>query len=301
MNTLERQNLTIGMVVGGGLGFFLGTFASIALNWGVGAVLAAIAVSTLLGAGVGAWVGRFVNRRFPPMLPFHAREHKRLREVVNQARAQLQRMTGVRDSYPELDAALRQDASLRVQASELRLQMDAKARSALSWGDYLAAAQETLREGGWRELFAIIADALKGGLGHSGEDESGTQGSPRYAEWVWGAYRSKLRRELSQIQRKQARSDRALEQEALRHALDQKERELESFDAFERTLRALESASAAIAVRLETLHMETIRLTAQPQDAPARVEALLQPLRQQVEAYEQATREVRSLSDAADG
>ncbi|MCS6919433.1 MAG: hypothetical protein NZM28_06650, partial [Fimbriimonadales bacterium] len=84
------------------------------------------------------------------------------------------------------------------------------------------------------------------------------------------------------------------ERDALQHAHAAKTRELESFHASERAMRELESASAAIAAQIEHLHTETIRLAAQPQTAAQRINALLEPLRQQVEAYEQATAELET-------
>lgn len=288
MNTLERQNLVLYASLGGVVGFLLGMLPPILLNWSVGVFVLTIAFGVALGAGAGAWLARQLNRRFPPMLPFHSKAHKRLREVAQQVRENLRRLTGLKSAYPELETALKQDVHLRVQASELRLQLDARARAALHWGDYIAAGIETLRTNGWRELLAVILDTYKE------QTEGVATPTPYRSEWIWGVYRAKLQREIEQIQQKQPQAISDTERDALQHARAAKEREMETFHASERALRELESASAAIAAQIEQLNLETIRLRAQPQSAAQRVNALLEPLRQQVEAYEQATAEIEA-------
>ncbi|MCX7993779.1 MAG: hypothetical protein N2651_08945 [Fimbriimonadales bacterium] len=293
MNTLERQSLAVYAMVGGVVGFLLGLLPPIILNWSVGVLFATIALGIALGAGVGFWLGQLINRRFPPMLPFHAREHKRLRETAQRVRQNLRRLTGLKREYPELDTILKHDAQLRVQASELRLQMDAKVRAALHWGDYLSGAIDTLRTGGWRELLSVIVDSIK--------EQSEGEASPTNtrSEWIWGVYHAKIQREVMQIQEKQTRAHSDTERDALRHARAAKERELQSFQTIERALREIESASAAIVAQMEHLYTETVRLSAQPHHAAQRVEELLQPMCQQVEAYEQAVSELQSISVGA--
>ncbi|MDW8107927.1 MAG: hypothetical protein RMK45_10690, partial [Armatimonadota bacterium] len=250
MKTLERRNLGVCVMAGGAVGFLLGLLPPVILDWDVGVGLVTIALGTVLGVGVGVWLGRELNRRFPPMLPFHAREHKRLREVAQRVRENLRQLTGLKGAYPELDTALKHDALLRVQASELRVQLDARASAALNWGDYLAAGIETLRTGGWRELLSVIFDTLK-------DDDDGAPSSAR-SEWIWSVYRNKLQREIERTKQRLARAHSDTERNALQHARTAKARELESFHASEHAMRELESASAAIATQIEHLHTETI-------------------------------------------
>lgn len=273
-------------MAGGAVGFLLGLLPPVILDWDVGVGLATIALGTVLGVGVGVWLGRELNRRFPPMLPFHAREHKRLREVAQRVRENLCQLTGLKSAYPELDTTLKHDALLRVQASELRAQLDAKASTALNWGDYLAAGIETLRTGGWRELLSVILDSFK--------DEGDGSPSSARSEWIWSVYRTKLQREIEQTEQRLTRARSDLERNALQHARAAKARELESFLTSERAMRELESVSATIVAQIEHLHAETIRLSAQPHTAAQRIDALLEPLRHQVQAYEQATAEVEA-------
>lgn len=288
MNTLESQNLSIGAILGGSIGLILGFTVSLSLRWSVGWVLFAMFATTLLGVGVGLWGAHLINRRFPPMLPFHRKAHNQLRATARRVRENLRRMTGLNNSHPEMDAALKLDAQLRVQASELRLQMEARARSELNWGDYIAAAVATVREGGWRELLAVILDTIK-----EQSDSGSLPGSTR-SEWILEAYRNKLRYEIEQIEKKQARAPSDAARNALQHARAAKERELESFHVSEHAMHELESASAAIVAQIEHLYTETIRLQAQPHSAAQRVDSLLLPLRQQIEAYEQAVEEVQT-------
>lgn len=214
----------------------------------------------------GALVGWLWARRVPPMLPHYREEHQRLRQMAHQIRANLQQMTGVKAAYPELDEILAKDADLRQKATRLRLQIERQARRGLSWQDHLSAAFDLLREG-----------ALS---------------SFKRSEWVWRAYRAKLERELNAIGRKLEQNRDGHMENALQRAYRQKARELASFRNLERTLHTLENESTMITASVENLLMETIRLSAAPRSAAPQTDALLEPLRQQIKAYEQAIDEI---------
>lgn len=226
-------------------------------------ILGALVVGGAMMGGVGSW---WWSRRLPPMLPHYREEHQRLRQMMQQIRANLQQMTGTRAAYPELDEILAKDADLRHKATKLRLQIERQARSGLSWQDHLVAAVDLLREGGWASF--------------------------KRSEWIWRAYRVKLERELSTLGRKLEQNRDAHIEQALQRAYRQKARELASFRNLERTLYTLEHESATITASVENLLMETIRLSAAPRDVSPSTDALLEPLRQQIRAYEQALSEI---------
>lgn len=258
-----------------GLGALLGAAAGVFLAavWllvtgGPTLASAALALIGLVGGGalvggVGAWLWK---RRLPQMLPHYREEHQRLRQMVQQIRANLQQMTGVKAHYPELDEILAKDADLRHKATKLRLQIEQQARRGLSWQDHLMVALELLREGAW--------------------------GSFHRSEWTWRAYRAKLERELNTLGRKLEQNRDAHIEATLQRAYRQKARELASFRNLERTLQTLENESAMIATSIENLLMETIRLSAAPKSVSPSTDALLEPLRQQIRAYEQAINEI---------
>ncbi|MCX7993413.1 MAG: hypothetical protein N2651_07060, partial [Fimbriimonadales bacterium] len=207
-----------------------------------------------------------VYKRQPPMLPHYREEHLRLRQMAQQIRANLQQMTGVKGAYPELDEILTKDADLRHKATKLRLQIERQAKRGLSWQDHLSVALDALREG--------------------------TLGSFKRSEWIWRAYRAKLERELNALGRKLDHNRDGHMENTLQRAYRQKARELASFRNLERTLQTLENESAMITASVENLLMETIRLSAAPRSAAPRTDALLEPLRQQIKAYEQAIDEI---------
>lgn len=258
-----------------GLGALFGAAAGVfaATGWllitgGAGFVATLLTVLTLIGFGGvgGAVVGLLWAKRVPPMLPHYREEHLRLRQMAQQIRANLQQMTGVKSAYPELDEILAKDADLRQKATKLRLQIERQARRGLSWHDHLSAALDALREG--------------------------TLSSFKRSEWVWRAYRAKLERELNALGRKLEHNRDGHLENTLQRAYRQKARELASFQNLERTLQTLENESAMIITSVENLLMETIRLSAAPRSATPQADALLEPLRKQIQAYEQALEEI---------
>ncbi len=257
----------LGALIGAGLGV-IASFAWLLTSGGAGvgaSVLGALAITgaaTLSGAVGGYWWAR----RVPKMLPHYREEHLRLRQMTQQIRANLQRMTGVKGAYPELDEILAKDADLRHKATQLRLQIEQQAKHGLSWVDHLSAAMDALREG-----------AL---------------GNFRRSEWIWRAYHAKLQRELNALGRRIDHNRDAHLENTLQRAYRQKARELASFRNLERTLQTLENESATIAASIENLLMETVRLSAAPRNAAPRADQLLEPLRQQIRAYEQAIDEI---------
>lgn len=258
-----------------GLGALLGAGAGVfgSLGWllitggaGFGASVLTVLVITGLATLSGAVGGYLWARRIPKMLPHYREEHMRLRQMTHQIRTNLQKMTGVKSAYPELDEILDKDADLRHKATELRLQIEQQARRGLSWTDHLSVALDALREG--------------------------TLGSFKRSEWTWRAYRAKLQRELNALGRKLEHNHDPHMENTLQRAYRQKARELASFRNLERTLHTLENESAVIAASIENLMMETVRLSAAPRSAAPRADALLEPLRQQIQAYEQAIDEI---------
>lgn len=240
------------MLTSGGAGFGASVLGALAIT----------GAATLSGVVGGYWWAR----RVPKMLPHYREEHLRLRQMTQQIRANLQRMTGVKGAYPELDEILAKDADLRHKATQLRLQIEQQAKRGLSWVDHLSAAMDALREG-----------AL---------------GNLRRSEWIWRAYHAKLQRELNALGRRIDHNRDAHLENTLQRAYRQKARELASFRNLERTLQTLENESATIAASIENLLMETVRLSAAPRNAAPRADQLLEPLRQQIRAYEQAIDEI---------
>ncbi|MFN4034118.1 MAG: hypothetical protein ACK4ME_10980 [Fimbriimonadales bacterium] len=257
----------LGALIGAALGA-IASFVWLITSGGAGfgasvlGVLAMTGVATVSGAVGGYWWAC----RTPKMLPHYREEHRRLRQMTQQIRANLQRMTGVKGAYPELDEILAKDADLRQKATQLRLQIEHQAKRGLSWVDHLSAAIDALREG-----------AL---------------GNLRRSEWIWRAYRAKLQRELNALGRRIDHNRDAHLENTLQRAYRQKARELASFHNLERTLQTLENESATIAASIENLLMETVRLSAAPRNAAPRADQLLEPLRQQIQAYEQAIDEI---------
>lgn len=258
-----------------GLGALLGAAAGViaSAGWllvsggaGFGATLLTILALVSVGAMGGAVGGWLWARRVPPMLPHYREQHLRLRQMAQQIRANLQQMTGIKSAYPELDEIVAKDADLRHKATRLRRQIEQQARRGLSWQDHLSAALDAFREG-----------AL---------------GSLNRSEWTWRAYRAKLERELNALGRKLEQNHDATLENTLQRAYRQKARELASFRNLERTLHTLENESAMIIASVENLLMETIRLSAAPRSAAPRADLLLEPLREQIRAYEQAIDEI---------
>lgn len=261
------------------VGAAIGVFASagwLLITGGAGFAATMLTVLALIGLGTlgGAAWGVYWARRVPPMLPHYREEHQRLRQMTQQIRANLQQMTGVKSAYPELDEILAKDADLRHKATRLRLQIERQARRGLSWQDHLAVAWDALREG--------------------------SLGSFRRSDWIWRAYRAKLERELNAIGRKLEYNRDAHLENTLQRAYRQKARELASFRNLERTLQTLENESAMITTSIENLLMETIRLSTAPRNATPHTDALLEPLRQQIRAYEQAIDEIYRTPSEAD-
>lgn len=258
-----------------GLGALFGAAAGVfaAAGWlliaggaGFGATL--LTIFALVGVGIvgGAVGGWLWAKRTPPMLPHYREQHLRLRQMAQQIRANLQQITGIKSAYPELDEIVAKDADLRYKATRLRRQIEQQARRGLSWQDHLSAAFDALREG-----------AL---------------GSLNRSEWTWRAYRAKLERELNALGRKLEQNHDPSMENTLQRAYRQKARELASFRNLERTLQTLENESAMITASVENLLMETIRLSAAPRSAAPRTDLLLEPLREQIRAYEQAIDEI---------
>lgn len=257
----------LGALLGAGAGIF-GSLGWLLITGGAGfgaSVLTVLAITGLATVG-GAMGGYLWARRIPKMLPHYREEHLRLRQMTQQIRANLQKMTGVKSAYPELDEILAKDADLRHKATELRLQIEQQAKRGLSWTDHLSVALDALREG--------------------------TLGSLKRSEWTWRAYRAKLQRELNALGRKLEQNNDPHLENSLQRAYRQKARELASFRNLERTLHTLENESAMISASIENLMMETVRLSAAPRSAAPRADALLEPLRQQIKAYEQAIDEI---------
>lgn len=258
-----------------GLGALLGAAGSVfaAAGWliltgGGGFAATTLTVLGLIGVGAvgGGAAGYLWGKRTPPMLPHYREEHLRLRQMVQQIRANLQQITGVKSMYSELDEVLAKDADLRCKATRLRLQIERQARRGLSWLDHLSVALDALREG--------------------------TLGRFKRSEWLWRAYHAKLERELNALGRRLERNRDPHMETLLQRAYRQKARELASFRNLERTLQTLENESAVITASVENLLMETIRLSAAPRHAAPRTDALLEPLREQIKAYEQAIDEL---------
>ncbi len=263
MRNLFRREIVVGAVIGA-----VGTFLLYALPGyaSLGDLLILSSAGAVLGGIIGGLWGWWNRRREAYMLPFYRKEHLRLRQIAQQIRSNLQRMAGIRGAYPELDEILRKDAELRCQASRLRVTIEREARRGLSWLDHLAVASEALYEG------------LSGG-------------SFRRVDWAWRAYRAKLERELNALGRRLERNRDPLLESSLNRAYRQKARELASFQQLERTLQTLENECATIATGLESLLVETIRLSTAPHPIAIPAENLLEPLRQQLTAFEQALKE----------
>jgi hypothetical protein len=170
------------------------------------------------GVLLGMLVDLVRRHRLPPMLPHYRREHLRLRQLVQQLRQNLARLTGVKSSYPELEEILRKDADLRYRATQLRLQILKDARRGLTWVDHLRAGIEFVGEG-----FPFATGRID------------------RTEWVWRAYRVKLEREVQQLGRRLERNRDPLLEERLLYAYRQKAGELASFHQLERTLHQLET------------------------------------------------------------
>jgi hypothetical protein len=229
------------------------------------------------GVLLGMLVDLVRRHRLPPMLPHYRREHLRLRQLVQQLRQNLARLTGVKSSYPELEEILRKDADLRYRATQLRLQILKDARRGLTWVDHLRAGIEFVGEG-----FPFATGRID------------------RTEWVWRAYRVKLEREVQQLGRRLERNRDPLLEERLLYAYRQKARELASFHQLERTLHQLETEMSIIVAGLESLLVETIRLSGMKTSTPTPLstEHLLEPLRQQLRAFEQAMQEMETTAEA---
>lgn len=263
-----RRSLRKEIILGAGgailFSLFLGLFLDGSLPRDGDTFLGVVGLSGSIGAGLGALWGRWRDRR--EMLPFYRKEHLRLCQVAQQIRSNLQRMTGTRSVYPELDEILRKDAELRKQASRLRRTIEREARRGLSWLDHLVVASKAIYEG------------LSGG-------------GFRRIDWAWRAYRARLERELNALGRKLERNRDPLLENSLNRAYRQKARELASFLQLERTLQTLENECTTLATGLESLLVETIRLSTAPYPLAIHTEQLLEPLREQLTAFEQALKE----------
>lgn len=262
----------LGALLGAAAGVFA-AFVKLLLGDAEGALVIFLAL-TGLGALLGVGSALLRAWRTPSMLPHYREQHRRLRQMAQQIRANLQRMTGIKGAYPELDEILAKDADLRHKATQLRQQIEGQARRGLSWQDHLSVAFEALREG--------------------------TLGSFNRSEWTWRAYRAKLERELNALGRKLDQNHDPSMENTLQRAYRQKARELASFRNLERTLHTLEHESLMIAASVENLLMETIRLSAAPRSAALSTEQLLQPLREQIRAYEQAIDEIYRIPPQED-
>lgn len=254
----------LGALLGAAAGVFA-AFVKLLLGDAEGALVIFLAL-TGLGALLGVGGALLRAWRTPSMLPHYREQHRRLRQMAQQIRANLQRMTGIKGAYPELDEILAKDADLRHKATQLRHQIEGQARRGLSWQDHLSVVFDALREG--------------------------TLGSFNRSEWTWRAYRAKLERELNALGRKLDQNHDPSMENTLQRAYRQKARELASFRNLERTLHTLEHESLMIAASVENLLMETIRLSAAPRSAALSTEQLLHPLREQIRAYEQAIDEI---------
>jgi len=272
----------IGVLIGAAVGVLASAgwlITQLILPGEPGLTTTALVISGLVagGACAGGLIQYYRQRRLPLMLSHYRREHLRLRQLVQQLRQNLCRLTGVRSSYPELDEILRKDADLRHRATQLRLQILRDARRGLSWVDHLRAGLELFGEG------------FPFGTGRI--DRS---------EWLWRAYRMKLEREVQQLGRRLERNRDASLEERLILAYRQKARELASFRQLERTLHQLETEMSIIVAGLESLLVETIRLGSMSAPIATRVstDQLLEPLRQQLHAFEQAVREMETPAES---
>ena len=266
----------IGALIGAAMGVFASAgwlIAQLFLPGEPGLAHTTLVIGGLVAGGalMGGLTQYYRQHRLPQMLPHYRREHLRLRQLAQQLRQNLCRLTGVKSSYPELDEILRKDANLRHRATQLRLQILKDARRALSWVDHLRAGIEFFGEG-----FPFATGRID------------------RTEWVWRAYRIKLEREVQQLGRKLERNRDAALEERLLFAYRQKARELASFRQLERTLHQLETEMSIIVAGLESLLVETIRLGSirGPIASQTSTDHLLEPLRQQLRAFEQAMQEM---------
>ncbi|GBC91701.1 hypothetical protein HRbin15_00156 [bacterium HR15] len=272
----------IGVLIGAAVGAFASAgwlIAQLFLPGEPGLAHTALVIGGLVagGAAAGGLIQYYRQHRLPLMLPHYRREHLRLRQIAQQLRQNLSRLTGVKSSYPELDEILRKDADLRHRATHLRLQILKDARRGLTWVDHLRAGIEFFGEG-----FPLAT------------------GRVDRTEWVWRAYRIKLEREVQQLGRKLERNRDAALEERLLFAYRQKAHELASFRQLERTLHQLETEMSIIVAGLESLLVETIRLggTRTPAAAQVSTDQLLEPLRQQLRAFEQAMQEMDTPAES---
>lgn len=272
----------LGMLIGAAVGVFASAgwlIAQLFLPGEPGLAHTALIIGGLVagGACAGGLIQFYRQHRLPLMLPHYRREHLRLRQLAQQLRQNLCRLTGVKSSYPELDEILRKDADLRHRATQLRLQILKDARRGLSWVDHLRAGIEFFGEG-----FPFATGRID------------------RTEWVWRAYRIKLEREVQQMGRRLERNRDAALEERLLFAYRQKARELASFRQLERTLHQLETEMSIIVAGLESLLVETIRLGSLNAPATAQVatDQLLEPLRQQLRAFEQAMQEMETPAES---
>ncbi|MCS7066777.1 MAG: hypothetical protein NZL85_10980, partial [Fimbriimonadales bacterium] len=256
----------LGMLVGAAVGVFASAgwlIAQLFLPGEPGLTQTALVIGGLVAGGalVGGLIQFYRQHRLPLMLPHYRREHLRLRQLAQQLRQNLCRLTGVKSSYPELDEILRKDDDLRHRATHLRLQILKEARRGLSWMDHLRAGIEFFGEG-----FPFATGRID------------------RTEWVWRAYRNKLEREVQQLGRKLERNRDAALEERLIYAYRQKARELASFRQLERALHQLETEMSIIVAGLESLLVETIRLGSMSAPAASQISTdhLLEPLRQQL-------------------
>lgn len=268
------------VLLGALLGTAGGVLASILILLGLllfgnpaslGTTLSVVGGSLLGGMLIGAGAGFLWARRLPPMLPKYREEHLRLRKLAKQIQVNLERMTGLKSSPHELEAILQKDADLRARATRLRQQIQLEARHRLSWMDHLSAGLELLRGGA-------------------------SLGSLQGIDWTWIAYRRKLYRELHSLGRQLERNRDPHLEEALNRTYRQKARQVASFEQLERTLRAIENEMTLIASGLDSLMIETTRLSTTSLRTSPSIDALLQPLREQLEAYERAVAEAHHLS-----
>ncbi len=268
------------VLVGALLGTAGGVIASVLILLGLllmgnpaslGTTLLVVGGSLLGGMLIGAGAGFFWTRRLPPMLPKYREEHLRLRKLVKQIQANLEKIMGLKTSLHELEAILQKDAELRARATRLRQQIWHEARRRLTWMDHLSAGLDLFRESASLESSSIT-------------------------DWTWIAYRRKLYRELHSLERQLKRNRDPQLEEALARTYRQKAREVASFEQLERTLKTIENEMTLIASGLDSLMIETTRLSTTPLHPSPSIDALLQPLREQLEAYERAVAEVHRLS-----
>mgnify|MGYP000446678821 FL=1 len=274
--------VALGMLIGAAVGVFATAgwlIAQLLLPGepGLGTTLLVSGGLVVGGALIGGLIAYYRQHRLPHMLPHYRREHLRLRQLVQQLCQNLTRLTGIKSSYPELDEILRKDADLRYRATQLRLQILKDAQRGLTWVDRLRAGIEFVGEG-----FPFATGRID------------------RTEWVWRAYRIKLEREVQQLGRRLERNRDATLEERLLFAYRQKARELASFRQLERTLHQLETEMSIIVAGLESLLVETIRLSSLKTPTPAQLstEQLLEPLRQQLRAFELAMQEMETSTEA---